>query len=154
MPSKPVSRNQFCRPLVPFRVDGHIYMYMTTQLMRCLERQGNTTQQEGKAINTTQLHTRQSFFKEKKSRLRWDSNPCTRTQHAHEVSLLLGRTPLSTVSIQISIHLPSSAYRHSWTMLPTKCSCKECSCVTMSENLFCCQSRKSFEATLQKNSAT
>ena len=50
------------------------YMYMTTQLMRCLERQSNTTQPEGKAI-ATQLHPRQSFFKEKMSCLGWDSNP-------------------------------------------------------------------------------
>ena len=28
MPSKPISRIQFCRLIPPFRVDGHIYMYM------------------------------------------------------------------------------------------------------------------------------
>ena len=50
------------------------YMYMTTQLMIRLERQSNTTQPEGKAI-ATQLHPRQSFFKEKMSCLGWDSNP-------------------------------------------------------------------------------
>ena len=27
VPSRPISRNQFCRLMVGFRVDGHIYIY-------------------------------------------------------------------------------------------------------------------------------
>ena len=50
---------------------------MITQLMRCLyikTKQHNTTERQS-SNNTTQLHPKQSFFKEKMSCLRWNSNP-------------------------------------------------------------------------------
>ena len=33
VPSRPISRNQFCRLMVGFRVDGHIYLYFRDVLM-------------------------------------------------------------------------------------------------------------------------
>ena len=33
LPSRPVSQNQICQPMVPFRVDGHIYVHVPTYIV-------------------------------------------------------------------------------------------------------------------------
>ena len=53
----------------------HVYIHdNSTNEMLIKTKQHNTTERQSNN-NTTQLHLKQSFFKEKMSCLRWDSNP-------------------------------------------------------------------------------